>query len=74
MFENSRCLSCGSALGFSLGDGALLIIARGTDSDHDGAVDAGQYRLCANLYVAECNWIVSPTAADATMSCAHRAS
>jgi hypothetical protein len=45
-------------LGFSLKDGSLLIIARGAASDHDGAVDAGRYHLCANLYVAECNWIV----------------
>jgi hypothetical protein len=57
-FENSRCLSCGSALGFSLKDGSLLIIARDAASDHDGAVDAGRYHLCANLYVAECNWVV----------------
>jgi hypothetical protein len=57
-FENSKCLSCGSALGFSLDDGALLVIAPPQDSDHDGAVDAAQYHLCANLYVAECNWIV----------------
>jgi hypothetical protein len=57
-FENSRCLSGGSALGFSLKDGSLLIYARGAASDHDGGVDAGRYHLCANLYVAECNWIV----------------
>jgi hypothetical protein len=57
-FENSKCLSCGSALGYSLDDGALLIIARGEDSEHDGAVDASEYRLCANLYVAKCNWLV----------------
>jgi hypothetical protein len=57
-FENSRCLSCGSALGFSLDDGTLLVIAPGEDSEHDGAVDAASHRLCANLHVAECNWIV----------------
>jgi hypothetical protein len=57
-FENSRCLSCESALGFSLDRGELLIIAAQNDSGHDGAVDEGEYHLCANLYVAECNWIV----------------
>ena len=57
-FENSLCLSCGSALGFSLDEGALLVIAHGEDSEHGGAVDAGQYRLCGNLYAAECNWRV----------------
>ena len=57
-FENSRCLACGSAVGFSLETGEMLIIAVGEDAQHDGAVDAGQYHLCANRNVAECNWIV----------------
>ncbi len=57
-FENSLCLSCGSRLGFSLDDMALLVIASGTDSEHGGAVDSSEYRLCANLHLAECNWLV----------------
>jgi hypothetical protein len=58
-FENSECLSCGSKLGFSLDQMALLVIAkRAEDSDHAGAVAAAEYQLCANLYVAECNWLV----------------
>jgi hypothetical protein len=57
-FENSVCLSCGRALGFSLRDMALLVIASGTESEHGGAVDAGEYQLCANLHLAQCNWIV----------------
>jgi hypothetical protein len=57
-FENSKCLNCGRALGYSLDEGALLVIARGQDSEHAGAVDAGKYRLCANLYAAKCNWLV----------------
>ncbi|MDT4998873.1 MAG: hypothetical protein QOK12_978 [Mycobacterium sp.] len=57
-FENSVCLSCGSALGFSLADMALLVIAPGPESEHAGAVDEREYRLCANLHVAECNWLV----------------
>ena len=57
-FENSVCLSCGSALGFSLDERALLVITSGQDSEHGGAVDSGQYHLCANLHVAECNWLV----------------
>ena len=57
-FENSQCLSCGSALGFSLHEGALLVIVPGEDSGHAGAVDDSRYRLCANLYAAECNWLV----------------
>lgn len=57
-FENSVCLSCGSALGFSLEAMALLVIAAGSDSAHSGAVDASEYQLCANLHLAECNWLV----------------
>ena len=57
-FENSVCLNCGSALGFSLDDRALLVIAPGEESDHGGAVDADRYQLCANLHLAECNWLV----------------
>jgi hypothetical protein len=58
-FENSTCLNCGSSLGFSLDQMALLVIAKGDQGDHTGAVDADDYQLCANLYVAECNWLVS---------------
>ena len=57
-FENSLCLSCGSRLGFSQDDMALLVIASGADSEHGGAVDSSEYQLCANLHLAECNWLV----------------
>jgi len=43
---------------FSLADKALLVIAPGPESEHAGAVDEREYRLCANLHVAECNWLV----------------
>lgn len=57
-FENSVCLSCRSRIGFSLDDMALLVIAPGPESEHAGAVDSSEYRLCANLHLAECNWLV----------------
>jgi hypothetical protein len=57
-FENSLCLSCGSSLGFSLPDMALLVIAPGKESEHAGAVDSSRYQLCANLFLAQCNWLV----------------
>jgi hypothetical protein len=57
-FENSLCLSCRAALGFSLDDMALLVIAPTDESGHAGAVDEQQYALCSNLYAAECNWLV----------------
>ncbi|HEX2285127.1 MAG TPA: putative zinc-binding metallopeptidase [Mycobacterium sp.] len=57
-FENSLCLSCGSSLGFSLDDMALLVIVPAEESHHAGAVDSNQFQLCANLHLAECNWLV----------------
>lgn len=52
------CLSCGRSVGFSLEDETFLVIASGTESEHGGAVDAAEYQLCANLHLAECNWLV----------------
>lgn len=57
-FENSTCLSCNSALGFSLEQMALLVIAEGEASGQPGFVSADEYQLCANRLVAECNWLV----------------
>ncbi|WP_067569513.1 zinc-binding metallopeptidase family protein [Nocardia acidivorans] len=58
-FENSLCLNCGSALGFSLADRALLVLARNGDADPaDGVLDADRYRLCDNSHIAQCNWLV----------------
>jgi hypothetical protein len=57
-FENSACLACGSALGFSLEEMALLVITTGDDADHAGFVSASDYELCANRHLAECNWLV----------------
>jgi len=57
-FENSVCLSCGRPLGFSLDDMALLVIASGDESGPAGFVDADKYQLCANMHLAECNWLV----------------
>jgi hypothetical protein len=57
-FENSVCLSCGSAVGFSIDEMALLVIAPEHGDACEGAVDADEYQLCANLNLAECNWLV----------------
>ena len=57
-FENSVCLSCNRPLGFSLDDMALLVISSGEDGSQPGYVDADKYELCANLHLAECNWLV----------------
>lgn len=55
-FENSVCLSCSSPVGFSSEDVAFLVIAAGGGGE--GAVDASEYQLCANLHLAQCNWLV----------------
>src|SRR5580693_4090194 len=57
-FENSACRACGSPLGFSLDEMALLVITTGDDADNAGFVSASEYELCANRHVAECNWLV----------------
>lgn len=57
-FENSTCLNCGSALGFSLEQMVLVVIAEDDGTEHAGFVDAAEYELCANLQLAECNWLV----------------
>lgn len=57
-FENSTCLNCGSALGFSLDQMALLVISEDDTGEHAGFVPASEYQLCANLLLAECNWLV----------------
>lgn len=57
-FENSTCLKCKSALGFSLEQMALLVITEGEAGEQPGFVNAAEYQLCANRLVAECNWLV----------------
>ena len=57
-FENSVCLSCGSAVGFSLDEMAFLVISPVGGDGHGGAVAAHDYQLCANLHLAKCNWLV----------------
>ena len=57
-FDNSVCLSCDSHLGFSLDEMALLVIAADADSEKPGFVAADEYALCANMHLAECNWLV----------------
>jgi len=56
-FENSLCLSCGSAVGFSLPDMAFLVIADDSEAGVSGTVDAQERHLCANLHLAACNWL-----------------
>lgn len=57
-FENSLCLSCNSQVGFSPERLTFLVIEPEGNSEHDGAVPASDYQLCANLHLAQCNWLV----------------
>ncbi|MGV0993224.1 MAG: zinc-binding metallopeptidase family protein [Mycobacterium sp.] len=57
-FDNSVCLSCASPVGFSLDDMAFLVITPAGADGHEGSVDAEEYQLCANLHLAQCNWLV----------------
>nr|MCW1958610.1 putative zinc-binding metallopeptidase [Mycobacterium sp.] len=57
-FENSVCLACGSAVGFSPEEMVFLVISPSGGDAHGGSVAAGDYQLCANLHLAECNWLV----------------
>jgi hypothetical protein len=57
-FENSLCLGCDSQLGFHFARRDLVVLTHG--EEHDGViVDARDYKLCDNLHLARCNWLVS---------------
>ena len=60
-FENSLCLSCGSPLGFSVDQRSLVVIGTPPSGDPDtsGVVDREHFRLCANMHLARCNWLVA---------------
>ena len=55
-FENSLCLSCSGSLGFDLPGRRLVVIAApgpvGDDEQEQG-------HLCANMHIAQCNWLVA---------------
>ncbi|WP_028474273.1 zinc-binding metallopeptidase family protein [Nocardioides alkalitolerans] len=52
-FENSLCVSCGSALGFSRAERAIVPVEDGQYVDASGAV----WHVCANLNVSGCTWL-----------------
>jgi hypothetical protein len=64
-FRNSRCLACGSALGFEPNLGSLYALRPAGEPDLWKLADTGEaaaklYRRCANLTsVSGCNWLVS---------------
>lgn len=63
-FDNSRCLRCGSELGYEPSSGNLDVVTPVVESKPTGSVvlagDADvTYRRCANLRIAACNWLVA---------------
>lgn len=57
-FENSKCLRCGSTVGY-IPETAQLVALRSVGSlleRIDGR--AGRYRHCSNRQVARCNWMI----------------
>jgi hypothetical protein len=65
-FRNSRCLACGSALGFEPNLGRLYALLPAGEPDlwklADAEAHANRYRRCANLTsVSGCNWLVPGT-------------
>ncbi len=53
-FENSVCVSCGTALGFSRAERAIVPVSpKGTYTDGTGLV----WHVCANLNLSGCTWL-----------------
>lgn len=59
-FENSLCVSCGSALGFSRAERAIVPVEDGRYVDASGAV----WHVCANLNVSGCTWLTELEGGD----------
>ena len=55
-FENSVCVSCGAALGFSRSERAIVPVdAKGRYSDSSGAT----WHVCRNLNLSGCTWLAA---------------
>lgn len=58
VFENSLCLSCGSRLGYSPEQATLVL------------VDSQEFPLCANVVIAQCNWLLDSKSVQGGELCA----
>ena len=73
-FENVACMRCGMTLGFLPGSETAPLTLSALDLAPDGdrwtaRADGGDWRQCANLADAICNWMVPADAADAYCLC-----
>lgn len=57
-FENTRCLSCGSELGYSAAAGRVVALVPGGDGPRHRPAAGPQERRCANAGLAACTWLV----------------
>ncbi|MFF0815597.1 putative zinc-binding metallopeptidase [Rhodococcus sp. NPDC003318] len=57
-FENSLCLRCNTRIGFDPESVTLVAIVEDAQRPSDGEVPADAFRLCDNMHLARCNWIV----------------
>lgn len=59
-FENFRCLTCGSALAFSLSARRVVVVRPSPDGRTEYRLAAGPVeRACANQEIAGCNWLAA---------------
>jgi hypothetical protein len=58
-FRNSKCLGCGSALGYVPALGQVKTLAPAGEREFDLLEGPGRYRRCANFELAAgCNWMI----------------
>jgi hypothetical protein len=60
-FENSVCITCGSALGFARELGELVVLRREAGTLSYRTAAGATLRPCANLDLAQCNWLAEGT-------------
>ena len=63
-FENSRCVSCGTRLGYSREERAIVPVEDGRYTDADGST----WFVCRNLMLSGCTWL-SPTEGGQCFAC-----
>ena len=64
-FENSRCVSCGTRLGFSREERSIVPV---TEQGQYVATDGATWHVCANLRLSGCTWL-APTEGGQCFSC-----
>jgi hypothetical protein len=70
-FENSVCVTCGSALGFSRASATFRELATAADGSLSWTdPETGtRWQPCANLTIATCNWLAEGAAPEGLCTC-----